>query len=83
MKHWKKQKEHTDASLKLLNTLILVMNKEKFTRIIIYAIIVVAAGSVAAFFQCEGLKGTFIAMAGGVLIVNLLISLYLARKNMK
>ncbi|GAB1358406.1 hypothetical protein MASR1M31_01840 [Porphyromonadaceae bacterium] len=59
------------------------MSKEKFTRIIIYAIIVVAVGSVAAFFSCGGLKGTFVAMAGGILIVNLLISLFLARKNMK
>ena len=59
------------------------MNKKRLSTVLLLLTILTVVGSAVAYLITDGLMGTFYALMGAVLVVNLLISLFLVRKNMK
>lgn len=63
------------------------MNRKKlFIRVILALIIILVIATTIAYFVLQGEKpmlALFVACCGGVLLINLLVSLFLVNKNFK
>jgi len=73
-----------DASTKQRDTLTRVMNKKTILRTLFGLIVVIALLSTACLILLPNtLKGMYLAMCGGILVLNLLVIIYLVNKNLK